>query len=110
MESPSLWFVSGMGDGGRGAGGPQTALSSPFPHPSSPISLRALQRQLAVLVPGAGLPGAAGEGPSLEAFSSAVDLPRLIGAASIEGGSLRAVAEPTHSAAWEASKKIQVVP
>ena len=27
-----------------------------------------------------------------------------------EGGSLRAVAEPTHSAAWEASKKISVVP
>jgi len=27
-----------------------------------------------------------------------------------EGGSLRAVEEPTHSAAWEASKKITVVP
>ena len=27
-----------------------------------------------------------------------------------EGGSLRAVAEPTHSAAWEASKKIAVAP
>ena len=27
-----------------------------------------------------------------------------------EGGSLRAVVEPTHSAAWEASKKISVVP
>lgn len=27
-----------------------------------------------------------------------------------EGGSLRAIAEPTHSAAWEASKKIAVVP
>jgi desulfoferrodoxin (superoxide reductase-like protein) len=27
-----------------------------------------------------------------------------------EGGSLRAVEEPTHSAAWEASKKISVVP
>jgi superoxide reductase len=27
-----------------------------------------------------------------------------------EGGSLRAVAEPNHSAAWEASKKIQVLP
>ena len=27
-----------------------------------------------------------------------------------EGGMLRAVAEPTHSAAWEASKKITVVP
>jgi superoxide reductase len=27
-----------------------------------------------------------------------------------EGGSLRAVAEPTHSAAWEVSKKITVVP
>jgi superoxide reductase len=27
-----------------------------------------------------------------------------------EGGSLRAVAEPNHSAAWEASKKIQVRP
>ena len=27
-----------------------------------------------------------------------------------EGGSLRAVAEPTHSAAWEASKKIAVTP
>lgn len=27
-----------------------------------------------------------------------------------EGGMLRAVAEPTHSAAWEASRKIAVVP
>ena len=27
-----------------------------------------------------------------------------------EGGSLRAVAEPTHSSAWEASRKITVVP
>ena len=27
-----------------------------------------------------------------------------------EGGSLRAVVEPTHSAAWEASKKIDVLP
>jgi desulfoferrodoxin (superoxide reductase-like protein) len=27
-----------------------------------------------------------------------------------EGGSLRAVAEPTHSAAWEVSKKITVTP
>jgi desulfoferrodoxin (superoxide reductase-like protein) len=27
-----------------------------------------------------------------------------------EGGSLRAVAEPTHSSAWEASKKITVLP
>lgn len=27
-----------------------------------------------------------------------------------EGGTLRAVEEPTHSAAWEASKKISVVP
>lgn len=27
-----------------------------------------------------------------------------------EGGTLRALAEPTHSAAWEASKKISIVP
>jgi superoxide reductase len=27
-----------------------------------------------------------------------------------EGGSLRAIAEPNHSAAWEVSKKIQVLP
>jgi superoxide reductase len=27
-----------------------------------------------------------------------------------EGGTLRALAEPTHSAAWEASRKINVVP
>jgi superoxide reductase len=27
-----------------------------------------------------------------------------------EGGTLRALAEPTHSAAWEASRKITVVP
>jgi hypothetical protein len=27
-----------------------------------------------------------------------------------EGGSLRAVEEPTHSAAWETSKKIEVLP
>jgi superoxide reductase len=27
-----------------------------------------------------------------------------------DGGSLRAVVEPTHSAAWEASKKIDVLP
>jgi superoxide reductase len=27
-----------------------------------------------------------------------------------EGGSLRAVQEPTHSSAWEATKKISVLP
>ena len=27
-----------------------------------------------------------------------------------EGGSLRAIAEPNHSAAWETSKKIEVLP
>jgi superoxide reductase len=27
-----------------------------------------------------------------------------------EGGMLRAIAEPTHSAAWEASKKIAITP
>ncbi len=52
-------------------------------------SLRALQRQLAVLVPGSTSPGAAGEGPSLEVLTSTPDLPRLIGAAPIEGRSLR---------------------
>ena len=58
-------------------------------------SLRALQRQLAALVPGTDLPGASGEGPSLEVFSSVVDLPRLISAVIIEGGALRARQVPT---------------
>jgi hypothetical protein len=72
-----------------------TNVVSPVPYPPSTIPLRALQRQLAALVPGAVGPGAAGEGPSLETFSSAVDLPRLMGAASIEGRSLRAVPVPS---------------
>jgi hypothetical protein len=49
-------------------------------------------------MPGAGLPGAAGEGPSLEAFSSAVELPRLISAVIIEGKSLRPLAVPSGEA------------
>ena len=53
-------------------------------------SLRALQRRLAALVPGGTAPGAAGEGPSLEALSSTVELPRLISAVVIEGRALRA--------------------
>src|SRR5947208_9257122 len=65
-------------------------VATPTSNGSGEASLRALQRQLADLVPGAGLPGAAGEGPSLEVFNSAVDLPRLIGAVIIEGGTLRA--------------------
>src|SRR3954447_14724469 len=75
-----------------------TAMPVATPAPESSVgaeaSLRALQRQLAALVPGAGLPGAAGEGPSLEVFNSAVDLPRLIGAVIIEGRALRACAVP----------------
>lgn len=58
--------------------------------PQSGSSLRALQRQLAALMPSAGLPGASGDGPSLEVSSSPLDLPRLISAVVIEGGSLRA--------------------
>src|SRR4051812_31204545 len=69
---------------------PATTITAMTSAVEPKLSLRALQRQLAALVPGAGLPGAGGEGPSLETFSSAADLPRLIGAASIEGGSLRA--------------------
>jgi hypothetical protein len=53
-------------------------------------SLRALQRQLAALMPDAGLPGASGDGPSLEVSSSPLDLPRLISAVVIEGDALRA--------------------
>jgi hypothetical protein len=71
---------------------------SPIPLPPSPVSLRALQRQLAGLVPGAGLPGAAGEGPSLEAFAGAVELPRLISAVIIEGKSLQRLAVPSGTA------------
>ena len=58
-------------------------------------TLRALQRQLAALVPGDGLMGAGGEGPPLETLSSAVELPRLISAVIIEGGSLRAIPVPS---------------
>src|SRR4051812_36509197 len=74
-------------------------VAPPISRVSGEASLRALQRQLATLVPGAELPGAAGEGPSLEVFNSAVDLPRLIGAVIIEGGSLRARAVPAGATA-----------
>lgn len=62
--------------------------------PALDATLRALQRQFAELMPGDGLTGAGGEGPPLEALSSAVELPRLISALIIEGGSLRAMTVP----------------
>ena len=96
MESPSPWFVKGMGDGeGRRGTADAVRSSSPIRHPPSPIS-RALQRQLAALVPGARLPGAGGRGARRsKAFSSAVDLPRLIRAAEHRGGLLRALTVPS---------------
>jgi hypothetical protein len=56
---------------------------------SSSTSLRALQRQLASLMPDGVSPGAAGEGPSLEALTQTTELPRLIGATGIESRVLR---------------------
>jgi hypothetical protein len=70
-----------------------TAVSTAAVAPDA--SLRALQRQLAALVPGAGLPGAAGEGPPLEMLSNVADLPRLISAVVIEGDALRSLQVPT---------------
>jgi len=57
-------------------------------------SLRSLQRQLASLMPDGMSPGMAGEGPPLETLTQTTDLPRLMGAASIEGRLLRARAVP----------------
>lgn len=63
-----------------------TAATSPAPEPS--LSLRALQRELARLVP-----DSEGNdhmvGPSLEAAVSAVEVPRLVSAVVLEGTSLR---------------------
>ena len=61
--------------------------------PSS-TSLRALQRQLAALMPDAMSPGMAGEGPPLETLTQTADLPRLIGATGIESRILRARTVP----------------
>ena len=61
---------------------------------SNAASLRSLQRQLASLMPDGVSPGAAGEGPSLEALTQTTELPRLIGASGIEGRVLRARAVP----------------
>lgn len=66
-----------------------SVASIPLESPSG-SSIRALQRQLAALMPGAGLPGSSGDGPSLEVSSSPLDLPRLISAVVIEGDGLRA--------------------
>jgi hypothetical protein len=57
-------------------------------------SLRALQRQLASLMPDGMSPGMAGEGPPLETLTQTADLPRLIGAAGIESRVLRARTVP----------------
>lgn len=64
-----------------------TAATSPAPEPS--LSLRALQRELARLVPESTGSEQSG-GPSLEAGVSAVEVPRLVSAAVLEGTSLRA--------------------
>jgi hypothetical protein len=68
-----------------------TPLVSPA---SGATTLRALQRQLAALMPEGMSPGMAGEGPPLETLTQATDLPRLIGAVAIEGRALRARAVP----------------
>jgi hypothetical protein len=57
-------------------------------------SLRALQRQLAELMPEGVSPGLAGEGPPLETLTQTTDLPRLIGAVGIESHVLRARSVP----------------
>src|SRR5213593_2566515 len=56
--------------------------------------------------------GAGGQHPSLyEHFVRYIALYKdTVEIARDEGGLLRAVEEPTHSAAWEASKKIEVLP
>ena len=61
---------------------------------STAASLRSLQRQLAALLPDGVSPGAAGEGPSLEALTQTTELPRLIGASGIESRVLRARTVP----------------
>jgi len=53
-------------------------------------SLRGLQRLLADVVPGGRATAATSEGGSIEAMTSAVDPPRLIAAAVIEGSTVRA--------------------
>jgi hypothetical protein len=61
---------------------------------SGSTSLRALQRQLAELMPDGTSPGIAGEGPPLETLTQATELPRLMNAAGIESRVLRARTVP----------------
>jgi hypothetical protein len=56
------------------------------------MTLHALQRRLATLLPGSAIPEAGG--PSLEALARVVEPPRVVGAESIEGSALRARVVP----------------
>jgi hypothetical protein len=58
--------------------------------PTHDVSLRGLLRQLAALLPDAGVSGASAGGASIEVFSTADDLPRLVSAKLLEPGDLRA--------------------
>lgn len=69
-------------------------MSFPNTLPKRDVSLRGLQRQLAALLPDAGVSAGAGDGPSIEAFSAPNDLPRLISAVVIEGDRLKAHVVP----------------
>lgn len=68
-----------------------TAIPSPR---SADVSLRGLLRQLAALLPDAGVSDGLATAPAIEAFSTADDLPQLASTRLIEPGSLRAHAVP----------------
>jgi hypothetical protein len=56
--------------------------------PKTDVSLRGLLRQLAALLPDAGVSGVGAGGPPIEVFSTADDLPRLVSAKLLEPGDL----------------------
>jgi hypothetical protein len=69
-------------------------MSIPHAPPKPDVSLRGLLRQLAALLPDAGVSGAGAGGPPIEVFSTANDLPRLVSAKLLEPGDLTAHAVP----------------
>jgi hypothetical protein len=73
-------------------------MSVPTASPPTPltrdVSLRGLLRQLAAVLPDAGVSGSAIGGPAIEVFSTADDIPRLVSAKLLEPGDLRAYTVP----------------
>src|SRR5262245_43088404 len=77
-------------------------------------SLRALQRQLAELIPDDQGDYATGDGPLLEAMVSQTEAPRLISADIVEGSAMRAypvegAAEPGFDAFLDGTQSSQII-